>query len=284
MRYFSIQKGLLFVGLQAAAFGCASVPDEAPQEFHSAKAALEKADKQDVDNQLPATIGRAESEFKESLAMWKKSRDTDVKKGDRDEMLKSSKEKAVHAQTITEQALGLQDQIKAWDGHIETYAQGVQEKQDAMAQLKDLQAQNQTLAANQNQPQPVAANPDITLKGPVAYFGPNQTDVDARYQDNIDNLARTLKADSSAKVTLSGFADPRGNKALNDKLARERAENVASILKDKGVSQDQIAIEAWPAAAKKMKKNKSQAQLQLDRRVEAYISTNTTEAAKTQAR
>jgi outer membrane protein OmpA-like peptidoglycan-associated protein len=282
MRYVSIQSGLMVFGLQLGLISCASLPDSAPQEFHSAKAAMERADKQDVDDQLPQTMDRAETEFKEGVSLWKTSTDGDVKKGDRGELLKQAKEKAVRAQTITEQAISLQDQIKTWDGHIEGYAQQQQERQDALARVKQLEGEKTAMASNQQQ-QVVSTRPDITIKGPVAYFGSNQTDVDSRYQDNINSLAQTLTADPKAKVTLSGFADPRGDKALNDKLARERAESVAAILKDKGVADEQIAIEAWPAASKKMKKNKSQAQLQLDRRVEAYISTNATEAPKTQA-
>jgi len=283
MRYFSIQQGFLFVGLQCSMFACAGLPDEAPQEFHSAKAALERADKADVDDHLPNTLSRAETDYKDSVELWKKSRDGDVKKPDRGELLKNAKEQAVRSQTLTEQAINLNDQVKAWDGQIESYAKFVQEKQDAMAQLKQLEAQNQALASNQNRPQPVApASPDISLKGPVAYFGPNQTDVDSRYQENINNLARTLTADSAAKVTLSGFADPRGDKGLNDRLARERAENVASILRDKGVSQNQITIEVWPNKTSKSKMKKSEAQLQLDRRVEAYISNNSTGGQRNQ--
>lgn len=271
MRYFSIQNGLLVVGLQVMALGCASLPDEAPQEFHSAKAALDRADKADVDDVLPNTIDRADNEFKEAVTLWKKSRDTDVKKGDRDQLLKTSKEKAVASQTLAEQGLNLNDQVKAWDGHIETYAQFVQEKQDAMAALKQAEAQNQAMAA-QDHKEPAVNNPDITLRGPVAYFSPNEAEVGGRYQQNLDSLARTLSADSRAKVTLSGYTDPRGGKELNDKLAQERAESVAAILREKGVPADQIMIEDHPHKRNKNKNHTTEAQMQLDRRVEAYIS------------
>jgi outer membrane protein OmpA-like peptidoglycan-associated protein len=74
---------------------------------------------------------------------------------------------------------------------------------------------------------------------------------------------------------LSGYADPRGNKELNDRLARERAEAVAAILRDKGVNPEQIEVRAWPGTSGRGKGSRSQAQLQLDRRVEAYITSNT---------
>lgn len=286
MRYFSIRNGLLFVGLQCSVLACTSVPDEAPQEFHSAQAALERADERDVDDYMPTTLDKAELQLDEAISLWKKSKDTDVKKEERAELLKSATAQASQVNAMTETAIKLQDQVKAWDNNIESYTQMMQERQDAVAQLKQLQDQNKDLAiasataqGQQNQPQQqpqqtASASPDVTLRGPVAYFSAGSTDVDPRYEANINSLAQTLTADPTAKVTLSGFADPRGNKELNDRLARERAEAVAAILRDKGVNQDQIIVKAWPGAGGKTTgKGRSQGQLQLDRRVEAYIST-----------
>ncbi|HYX31791.1 MAG TPA: OmpA family protein [Oligoflexus sp.] len=282
MRYFTIRNGLLLVGLQCLGFACATVPDEAPQEFHTAASALERADERDVDDYMPTTLDKAEIQLEEAMALWKKSKDTDVKKEERADLLKSATDKANAANAMTEQAIKLQDQVKAWDNNIESYTQMQQERQDAIAQLKLLQDQNKDLAiasaTAQNQPQQqqqptTTASPDVTLRGPVAYFSAGSTDVDPRYEANINSLAKTLTADTTAKVTLSGFADPRGNKELNDRLARERAEAVASILRDKGVSSDQIVVKAWPGSTGKGKAARSQGQLQLDRRVEAYIST-----------
>jgi outer membrane protein OmpA-like peptidoglycan-associated protein len=155
----------------------------------------------------------------------------------------------------------------------------IQEQKDAMAQIKQLQDQNKELAVARvtpsAAPQAVAASPkDVTLRGPVAYFGPGSTDVDPRYAENINSLAKTLSADPTAKVTLSGFADPRGDKEMNNRLARERAEAVAAILRDKGVNRDQIEVKAWPGSSSRGKATRTAGQLQLDRRVEAYITTN----------
>lgn len=283
MRYFSIQNGLLFVGLQCSVLGCMSVPDEAPQEFHTARAALQRADKADVEDYLPATLDRAENEFKEAVSLWKKSKDSDVKKEERGDLLKTATEKAAGVQAMTEQAIQLQDQIKAWDSNIQSYTQMVQERQDALAQVKQLQDQQRDAAiASAQTPTQTTVHPDITLRGPVAYFGAGSTDVDSRYQDNINALARTLTADPTAKVTLSGFADPRGDKEMNDRLARERAEAVAAILREKGVSSNQIQVQAWPAASARGKRPKSQAQLQLDRRVEAYVTTDASRSMRGQ--
>jgi|GEM_PF-7027300 len=288
MRIFSFRNGIVFVLLQCSFFwGCTTVPQDAPQEFHTAKAALERAKKADVDDTLPHTTVRVEQEFDEALKLYIKSRDRDIKEASRDDLLKSSRDKAVNAQALTEEALALQEQIKSWDNRIEGYSKMTQEKEAQSEQLKQLQAQV-TASAAQLQAQPdtqvqseptVAASPNVTIKGPVAYFGSSQTQVDPRYRDNITSLANTLKADEDAKVTLAGFSDPRGNKELNNRLARDRAENVAEILKERGVTQNQIIIETWPAVSKKGKSNRTEAELQLDRRVEAFISNNTTENA-----
>ncbi len=283
MRYFLIRNGLLVVGLQFSMLACVGIPDEAPQEFHSAEAALERADERDVDDYLPTTLEKAESQLEAATDLWKKSKDRDVKKEERSQLEKQATEQAVQAQAMTEQAIQLGDQVKAWDNNIQSYTSMVQERQDAMAQLKQLQEQNRELAVasaaaqNRQQPQQLSANaPDISLRGPVAYFSAGSTDVDPRYADNIDSLAKTLTQDPKTKVTLAGFADPRGDKETNNRLARERAEAVAAILRDRGVNSDQIVVQAWPGTSgKHMKGKRSQAQLQLDRRVEAYISTNT---------
>ncbi len=285
MRYFSIRNGLLVVGLQFSMLACVGIPDEAPQEFHSAEAALERADERDVDDYLPATLEKAETQLEAATDLWKKSKDRDVRKEERSQLEKQATEQAAQAQAMTEQAIQLGDQVKAWDSNIQSYTQLVQERQDAMAQLKQLQDQNRELAVagasaaaqGRQQPQQLAANsPDFSLRGPVAYFNAGSTDVDPRYAENIDSLAKTLTQDPKTRVTLAGFADPRGDKETNDRLARERAEAVAAILRDRGVNPDQIVVQAWPGTSgKHMKGKRSQAQLQLDRRVEAYISSNT---------
>lgn len=281
MRYFSIQNGLLVVGLQLSMLGCVGIPDEAPQEFHAAEAALERADERNVDDYLPNTLDKAETQLEAATDLWKKSKDRDVKKDERSALEKQATDQAAQVTAMTEQAIQLGDQVKAWDNNIQSYTQQIQERQDAMAQLKQLQDQNRELSAaaqmRERQPQQVASAPDISLRGPVAYFSAGSTDVDPRYADNIDSLAKTLTQDPNTKVTLAGFSDPRGDKELNDRLARERAEAVAAILRDRGVSADQIVVQAWPGTSgKHMRGKRSQAQLQLDRRVEAYISTAST--------
>lgn len=282
MRYFSIRNGLLVVGLQLSMLGCVGIPDEAPQEFHAAEAALERADERDVDDYLPNTLDKAENQLEAATDLWKKSKDRDVKKEERSQLEKQATEQAAQVTAMAEQAIQLGDQVKAWDNNIQSYTQMVQERQDTMAQLKQLQDQNRELAVagasaaaqNREQPQVAANSPDISLRGPVAYFNAGSTDVDPRYADNINSLAKTLTQDPNTKVTLAGFADPRGDKELNDRLARERAEAVAAILRDRGVNSNQIVVQAWPGTSgKHMKGKRTQAQLQLDRRVEAYIST-----------
>jgi outer membrane protein OmpA-like peptidoglycan-associated protein len=286
MRYFSIRNGLLVVGLQFSMLGCVGIPDEAPQEFHAAEAALERADERDVDDYLPNTLDKAESQLEAATDLWKKSRDRDVRKEERGQLEKQATEQAAQVQTMAEQAIQLGDQVKAWDNNIQSYTQLMQERQDAMAQLKQLQDQNRDLAIAsataqqqgreepEQEQQQVASAPSVALRGPVAYFSSGSTDVDPRYEDNINSLARTLNADPSSKVTLSGYADPRGDRDLNNRLARERAEAVAEILRDKGVKSEQIEVKAWPGQSARGKASRSQAQLQLDRRVEAYITSN----------
>lgn len=50
------------------------------------------------------------------------------------------------------------------------------------------------------------------------------------------SLARLLPYWQSGGVTLSGYADPRGTTAYNDRLAKRRAANVAAYLEGLGVT------------------------------------------------
>jgi len=55
---------------------------------------------------------------------------------------------------------------------------------------------------------PARAEGERSLK--TVYFGYNSDALDSEYTDNVDNLAKTLQADPSAKVLIEGHCDERG--------------------------------------------------------------------------
>ena len=75
----------------------------------------------------------------------------------------------------------------------------------------------------------------------VVIFRQSSSKVDALQMPNIDRLASYLKKNSSAKVSISGYASPEGNAKFNQKLSEKRAEAVKNILvKEYGISANRI--------------------------------------------
>jgi outer membrane protein OmpA-like peptidoglycan-associated protein len=62
------------------------------------------------------------------------------------------------------------------------------------------------------------------------YFDSGKTDIRDRETNELENAAKTLKADANVILELQGFADPRGNDRDNNELARERVEVVIRYL------------------------------------------------------
>jgi outer membrane protein OmpA-like peptidoglycan-associated protein len=62
------------------------------------------------------------------------------------------------------------------------------------------------------------------------YFEPDQAEVRKQDINELEDVAKALKADVNAVVELQGFADPRGSARHNYRLARERVEVVTRYL------------------------------------------------------
>lgn len=63
-------------------------------------------------------------------------------------------------------------------------------------------------------------------------------------KSKIDSLINFLKANSSAKVTICGYADKEtGNARFNKELSKKRAEAVATQLKAQGISDERIKVD-----------------------------------------
>ena len=61
-------------------------------------------------------------------------------------------------------------------------------------------------------------------------FKKAKTDVERSQMPNVEFVANYLKKHKDAHVVLEGFASPEGNAAINEELARDRAEEVKKIL------------------------------------------------------
>lgn len=76
----------------------------------------------------------------------------------------------------------------------------------------------------------------------VAYFQPSKTNVDALSDALLRKLANTLPSGQNYEITVTGYADQRGDEDKNRRLAQNRAEAIASLLERYGLNPDGISV------------------------------------------
>ena len=86
-----------------------------------------------------------------------------------------------------------------------------------------------------------AVTPDIPPNARV-FFEVAKFDLPADVDTTISQIVAYLKAHPDAKAVVSGFHDPRGNKAQNDQLALDRARAVRSALEHAGIVRDRVVM------------------------------------------
>jgi outer membrane protein OmpA-like peptidoglycan-associated protein len=65
--------------------------------------------------------------------------------------------------------------------------------------------------------------------------------------DQLTTLGQLASSMSGVKIQVSGHADPRGSKEYNTMLSKDRAQSVAAVLTNAGLSEQRIVIEALGA-------------------------------------
>ena len=88
--------------------------------------------------------------------------------------------------------------------------------------------------------EPVAA----TTPPPAAklYFDTAKTNLANDADQTLAPIVEWLKANANAKAVISGFHDPRGNQAVNEGLAKNRAKAVRDALKAAGIDEARIEM------------------------------------------
>lgn len=79
----------------------------------------------------------------------------------------------------------------------------------------------------------------------VVLFKISHTKIDPMQEVNVNNVAQYLKDNSDMRVRVVGYTDKAtGTAAINERLSRERAQNVADALIGKyGVSKDRVIVD-----------------------------------------
>jgi outer membrane protein OmpA-like peptidoglycan-associated protein len=90
---------------------------------------------------------------------------------------------------------------------------------------------------------PTAAAPSGPKPPAVkVYFETAKTDIAAKDRDALGTIVAYLKANPTAKGVISGFHDPRGDKAANEELAKNRAKTVRDVLRTAGIDEARIVM------------------------------------------
>ena len=86
---------------------------------------------------------------------------------------------------------------------------------------------------------PVATSTPSLVK---LYFDTGKTSLKSTAQSDLAPIVNWLIANVSAKAVISGFHDPRGDKSLNELLAKNRAKSVLEALKSAGIDESRIEM------------------------------------------
>lgn len=116
----------------------------------------------------------------------------------------------------------------------------------------------------------LATENDLVEKGLInVFFDVNSTTPNQGSSNNLYIILHYMQNNPTAKIKLYGFADKRGDEALNKNLSTQRAQNVYDFLIANAIAASRVSIEGVGADTKFM--DNSEASLTLARRVSVAI-------------
>jgi outer membrane protein OmpA-like peptidoglycan-associated protein len=99
----------------------------------------------------------------------------------------------------------------------------------------------------------------------TVYFDTGKSAVAPDFATVAAPIVAYLKANPAATVAISGFNDPTGNAAANERLSKNRAQNVKTAIEAQGIAPERAVMEK-PAQASGTGASNAES-----RRVEAVI-------------
>jgi len=230
-----------------------------PAAFTEAKEAISIAKADNVHDILPRSMELATRQYSDANKIWSEA--AALEKNDQVTEATQRRDEAVElansAKSIAQNGSEVVALVSTWDRNLQQYA-------DFRMGASDTRIVSEPGTSEQ------IFTGDLLSKIPLAFFETDRAEVDNRYEFLVDQVASFLAQNPTAQVTLSGYADVRGNASYNQELSRQRAASVAEILKSAGVRDQQIVVEGLGVA--EISGNDDElAQLQLARKVEASI-------------
>jgi outer membrane protein OmpA-like peptidoglycan-associated protein len=249
---------ITFAAAMIFPFGCATVPENAPSEFKEAAQAIEEMDDADAEDTMPKTAEYAEETFEESLDLLDEAEESSFD----DTLVSRATDKAVKARDNARRVTNIHNKLNKWDDNRDVFS-------DALAKIE---SSRQDINVTMIEPtSPLAKLADTELVNTVAYFNTNSASDPIMNNNEIESLVNILETSSASTLTLTGYADPRGDEKANKTLAHNRAKEIASLIKDKGIESNRISVESEGESGSMFTDDDSAAKLQLDRRVVARV-------------
>jgi outer membrane protein OmpA-like peptidoglycan-associated protein len=121
----------------------------------------------------------------------------------------------------------------------QTQAQASQNRENIDKQNAELRAQSDRIDTNKTAIDAAAArfgqlDDYYILDEVTVLFGNGMVDVDAEYKTQLLELSKKAKTVDAYMLQVVGYASSSGSTAVNQKLSRERAENVSNFLAQDG--------------------------------------------------
>ena len=156
-------------------FSCATMPSDAPDEFHAARAGIDKAKDLKVQEVLPKTMDKAEADFAKAITMWKDA--GEEKSPEKAAAMKGDATKMAHnVGVLTAGATDLKQNIGSWDNDI-SVLEGQYSIPSLLGQIRtlreDIARGKETISS------PFAKVSGLKFQGPVAYFDTAHAQLDS---------------------------------------------------------------------------------------------------------
>jgi outer membrane protein OmpA-like peptidoglycan-associated protein len=292
------RSSLFLVLAQGSAFAlmaCTTTHENAPQPFADAQAEIERFDEVNTESVFPKTVDKSKEKFELAGDLYEEALTIDDA-ALRSEKIQEATRTAEEAHKMSKSANDVAAEIPAWDENIldaQTSQIRSADRGILQSRLASLEEENGLLVsritsiaeendakinslseqlanANDFANSPLARVQDLRFNGSVAFFSVNKTNLEEPFQGGLLEIAETVRQSPKLKVHVVGYADPTGNPERNMNLSHSRAESVKKFLTEKGVSEDQIEIQAM-GDTETMGNPTTAARLQLERRVDVRV-------------
>ena len=108
-------------------------------------------------------------------------------------------------------------------------------------------------------------DPSVLNKVVKIYFDAGKSELDQKYQSDLDQILTVLGKYGELGVEISGYASAEGDEAFNEKLSNKRATSVLDYINTRGVVRRRIVAKGY-GATKDQSSSKEEA-----RRVEIRV-------------